>query len=75
MFIYYYLNGFFHYILALYSLLFSNLANAFIQSDLQIRKSKLSVKTHYILYIHTFKKTEKLNKMTNVYNNISKLNI
>ncbi len=29
----------------------------------------------YKFYIYTFKKIEKLNKMTNAYNNISKLNI
>ncbi len=29
----------------------------------------------YKYYINTFKKMKKLNKMTNAYNNISKLNI
>ncbi len=54
-------------------LLFSHLADAFIQSDLQIRKSNYNYKLKlYKYYIDTFKK---LNKMTNAYNNISKLNI
>ncbi len=57
-------------------LLFSHLADAFIQSDLQIRNSNYNYKLKlYKYYIHTFKKMEKLNKMTNAYNNISKLNI
>ncbi len=48
----------------------------FIQSDLQIKKSNYNYKLKpYKYYIHTFKKIEKLNKMTNAYNNISKLNI
>ncbi len=52
----------------MYFLLFSHLADAFIQSDLQIR-NKLKL---YKYYIYTFKKIEKLNKMTIAYNNISK---
>ncbi len=57
-------------------LLFSHLADAFIQSDLQIRKSNYNYKLKvYKYYIYTFKKMKKLNKMTNAYNNISKLNI
>ncbi len=47
-------------------LLFSHLADAFIQSDLQIRKSNYNYKLKlYKYYIYTFKKIEKLNKMTN----------
>ncbi len=57
-------------------LLFSHLADTFIQSDLQIRKSNYNYKLKlYKYYIYTFKKMEKSNKMTNAYNNISKLNI
>ncbi len=57
-------------------LLFSHLADAFIQSDLQIRKSNYNYKLKvYKYYIYTFKKIDKLNKMTNAYNNILKLNI
>ncbi len=57
-------------------LLFSHLADAFIQSDLQIRKSNYNYKLKiYKYFIHTFKKIEKLNKMINAYNNISKLNM
>ncbi len=59
-----------------FTLLFSHLADSFIQSDLQIRKSNYNYKLQvYKYYIYTFKKMEKLNKMTNAYNNISKLNI
>ncbi len=55
---------------------FSHLADAFIQSNLQIRKSNYNYKLKLNkYYIHTFKKIEKLNKMTNAYNNISKVNI
>ncbi len=57
-----------------FTLLFSHLADAFIQSDLQIRKSYYKLKV-YKYYIYTLKKIKKLNKMTNAYNNISKLNI
>ncbi len=47
-------------------LLFSHLADAFIQSDLQIRKSNYNYKLkRYKYYIYTFKKIEKLNKITN----------
>ncbi len=54
---------------------FSHLPDAFIQSDLQIRKSNKNDKLRlYKYYIYTFKKMDKLNKMTNAYNNISKLN-
>ncbi len=57
-------------------LLFSHLADAFIQSDLQIRTSNYNYKLKlYKYYIYTFKKMEKLNQMTNAYNNISKLNV
>ncbi len=53
-----------------FTLLFSHLADAFIQSDLQIRKSNSNFKLKlYKYYIYTFKKMEKLTKMTNVYNN------
>ncbi len=59
-----------------FTLLFSNLADAFIQSDLQIRKSNYNYKLKpYKYYIHTFKKIKKLNQMTNAYNIISKLNV
>ncbi len=61
--------------LILLLLTFSHLADAFIQSNLQIRKSNYNYKLKlYKYYIYTFKKMEKLNKMTNAYN-ISKLNI
>ncbi len=52
-------------------LLFSHLADAFIQSDLQIRKINLNYKLKvYKYYIYTCKKMETLNKITNAYNNI-----
>ncbi len=58
-----------------FTLLYFTLADAFIQSDLQIRKSNYNYKLDiYKYYIYTFKKIEKLNKMTNAINNISKLN-
>ncbi len=58
-----------------FTLLYSHLADAFIQSDLEIRKSNYNYKLDiYKYYIYTFKKIEKLNKMTNAINNISKLN-
>ncbi len=41
----------------LFTLLFSHLADAFIQSDLQIRKSTKKLKV-YKYYIYTFKKME-----------------
>ncbi len=46
-----------HYITYI-TLLFSHLADAFIQSDLQIRKSNYNykLKLYYIQYIHTFEK-------------------
>ncbi len=54
---------------------FSHLADAFIQSELQIRKSNYNYKLKlYKYYIYKFRKMEELNKMTNAYNNISKLN-
>ncbi len=57
--------------MTLFTLLFSHLADAFIQSDLQIRKKVTKTKLKvYTYYIYTFKKIEKLNKMTNAYNNI-----
>ncbi len=57
--------------LLLLTLLFSHLADAFIQSDLRIRKSNYNYKLKlYKYYIYTFKKMEKWNKMTNAYNNI-----
>ncbi len=55
------------------TLLFSHLTDTFIQSYLQIRKSNWNYKLK--VYKYTFKKIEKLNKMTNAYNNISKVNI
>ncbi len=59
-----------------FTLLFSHLTYAFIQSNLQIRKSNWNYKLKvYKYYMYTFKKMEKLNKMTNAYNNISKVNI
>ncbi len=57
-------------------IIFFYLADAFIQSDLQIRKSNWTNKLKlYKYYIYTFQNIEKLNKMTNAYNNISNLNI
>ncbi len=54
-----------------FTLLFSHLADAFIQSDLQIRKSNSNYKLKVSKYYkYTFKKIKKLNKMTNAYNNI-----
>ncbi len=42
---------------------FSHLADAIIQSDLQIRKKITKIKsTNYKYYIYTFKKIKKLNK-------------
>ncbi len=62
--------------LTTFTLLFSHLADAFIQSDLQIRNSNYNYKLKfYKYYIYTLKKIEKLNKMIHSYNNISKLNI
>ncbi len=59
--------------MTLFTLLFSHLAEAFIQSDLQIRKKVTKTKLKvYTYYIYTFKKIEKLNKMTNAYKNILK---
>ncbi len=48
-----------------FTYLLSHLADAFIQSDLQIRKRNWNHKSKlykYYIYIYTFKKTEKLNK-------------
>ncbi len=55
--------------MTLFTLLFSHLADAFIQSDLQIRKKVTNTKLKvYTYYIYTFKKIKKLNKITNAYN-------
>ncbi len=56
-----------------FTYLLSRLADAFIQSDLQIRTSNWNHKSKLYKYhiYNTFKKMEKLNKMTNAYNNIS----
>ncbi len=44
-----------------FTLLFSHLADAFIQSDLQIRKSNYNCKLKlYKYYIYTFKKNEEI---------------
>ncbi len=56
-----------------FTLLYFTLVDAFIQSDLQIRKSNYNYKLDIYKY-YIFKKIEKLNKMTNAINNISKLN-
>ncbi len=57
----------------IFTLRFSPLADAFIQSDLQIKKVTKTISWNSKYDVNTFKKMEKLNKMTNAY--ISQLNI
>ncbi len=55
--------GYCYYFFLLLLLFFSHLADAFIQSDLQIRKSNKNYKLKvYKYYIYTIKKMEKLKK-------------